>query len=57
MEKIICELELTKKPTQTGKTCCTMALYVNGVKLNLGIVDVYKELALLRAGIDIKNEV
>ena len=57
MKNIPCTLIVEEKVSKnTGKTYSNMSLNIKGVVLNIGLLNVYHENALLRAGIDIRKK-
>ena len=57
IENVPCTLSIVEKTSQkTGNSYKQVVLTVEDKKVEIGIVNIYTEAALLRAGIDVRAE-
>lgn len=56
MSGIPCELRVVEKVSKAGNTYNALQVTIKGKTVDIGIVNVYIENALLRCGIDIQAE-
>ena len=56
VKNVPCTLSIVEKTSKEGKPYKVIILTIKGKELQAGFVNVYTENALLRAGIDVRND-
>lgn len=56
VKNLPCTLSVVEKTSKSGKPYKSFVLTIKGKEVNIGIVNVYTENALLRLGIDVNED-
>lgn len=56
VKNLPCTLSVVKKTSKNGNPYKSLVLTIKGKEVNIGIVNVYTENALLRLGIDVNED-
>lgn len=56
VKNLPCTLSVVEKTSKNGKPYKSLVLTIKGKEVNIGIVNVYTENALLRLGIDVNED-